>query len=717
MSIYDEEYAYLDTVMKTIADRIPVLFSHLGGRTSDLIKARQEMWDEGRHLILTFEDAVELCGLNEAVDISSQSYIDSKKEYDSLLLLNKSAYFGRFDFSEGGGEPEKFYIGRVSLPNKYGYLVYDWRAPVSSVYYEYTTGPASYKGPYETFYGEVSLKRQYKITGNHIDYMFDTESAVHDELLAEILSENTSSSLKVIISSIQREQNDAIRNYYCKYLLIYGLAGSGKTSVGLHRMAYILYKYKETIHPENILILSNNNIFKTYISNILPQLGENNVYINVFYDIYKKYLPEEYKAETYFEQLDAAYDEARRGEIKLKNSADFLDYLVSYFKNYEYRFEDISHEGDLIVAKETLSALAEECFGVTIDKAFSLIEDRCKFYFRQNMKAIKARIEKEHEGFIFKSELNSLFWKYVRSFIEEKFSKIISDNNIDEISMYKDILRRYTGDNDISVYLNTCRRLDSGRLAYEDVMLILCIKQFIGKIKPETKILHVLIDEAQDCCAPQLFFLKNLYPKSFFTVLADINQNINAASGINNYEVFNRVFDGELKSVHLYKSYRSSGPINALAFRLLGLENSASEYYDRKGEKPCYIQTADIETAVSEILADKSNEGRTVGIITPSIDEAELLYKALKKRHEVQLLTDPGKKLSGKAVIMPLLLAKGLEFDTAVAVNLMTEGQDTVNCRNTAYLAGSRALHSLYYVNNAPLPELFKDCAELLDIR
>jgi DNA helicase-2/ATP-dependent DNA helicase PcrA len=152
------------------------------------------MYDEGRHLVLTFEDAVELSGLNEAVDRSGKSYTDSKKDYDNLMLLRKSAYFGRFDFKENGsGAYEKFYIGRMALPGADGYMIYDWRAPISSIYYEYTTGAASYQGPYQTFYGDVGLKRQFKVSGGNIEYMFDTETAVHDKLLAEILSENTSS--------------------------------------------------------------------------------------------------------------------------------------------------------------------------------------------------------------------------------------------------------------------------------------------------------------------------------------------------------------------------------------------------------------------------------------------------------------------------------------------------------------------------------------------
>ncbi len=715
-----EEYEYLEGVMAEIEGRIAELLFRLGGSASDLIRSRREMYDEGRHLVLTFEDAVELSGLKEAVDRESKIYLDCRREYESLVQLHRSAYFGRFDFRESGaeGECERFYIGRSSLfSGTGGCLVYDWRAPVSSIYYEYGVGPASYRGPEQVFSGEVSLKRQYKITDGRIEYMFDTETAVHDRLLAEILAESAGASLKVIIASIQKEQNDAIRNHYCKYLLIRGLAGSGKTSVGLHRMAYILYKHKETVRPENILILSNNNIFKTYISSVLPELGENNVYIRPLGELYKKHIPEGYEAETYYGQLDAlSKSPGRAAEIAFKNSPSFLDFLLGYFEGYAYIFEDVRYGNDIIVAKEAFYANAEKSLGVTISKARALIRDGSADYFRRHMREIKLRLEKEHEGYLLERELNGMFRRLERDFIEGELRKLELNNKLDEIALYKDILRLYAGDKNKSVYLSTLFRLDEGRLAYEDLVIILCIRQLTGKIKPETDILHVLVDEAQDCGIFQLYFLKNQYPKSFFTLLGDANQNVEPEAGISDWSALEKVFGSELKSVRLHKCYRSSGPISALAFRLIGAEGTGAEYYDRKGEKPRYVRTDDIAKTVLLLLDAMKGRKLTIGIITPSIDEAEPLYSELYAScgEEVRLLADPGSRLSGRIAVLPLALAKGLEFDAAICVNLMKGGENPEKCRKTAYLAGSRALHELYFVCEEPFPELFADCRELM---
>jgi DNA helicase-2/ATP-dependent DNA helicase PcrA len=547
--------------------------------------------------------------------------------------------------------------------------------------------------------------------------MFDTETAVHDKLLAEILAESSGASLKVIIGSIQKEQNDAIRNHYCKYLLIHGLAGSGKTSVGLHRMAYILYKHKETVRPENILILSNNNIFKTYISSVLPELGENNIYIKPFGEIYKKHLPESYEAETYYGLIEAlSKSPGRAAETAFKNSAAFLDFLLGYFEGYGYIFEDVRYENDIIVAKETFYANAEKNFGVTISRARALIRDRSADYFRRHMKEIKLKLEKEQAGYLLERELDAIFRRLKQDFIEGELKKLELNNRLDEIALYRDILGLYAGEKNKGVYLSALFRLEEGRLGYEDLMIILCIKQIIGKIRPETDILHVLVDEAQDCGIFQLWFLKNQYPKSFFTLLGDANQSVEPEAGISDWAALEKVFGRELESLRLFKCYRSSGPISALAFRLIGAEGTGAEYYDRKGEKPRYIQTEDAGKTVLRLLGGLAGRYLTIGIITPAIDEAESLYAELRAGlgESVRLLADPGSKLSGRITVLPLMLAKGLEFDAAICVNLMNAGGNPDKCRKTAYLAGSRALHALYFICTEPFPELFDDCRELM---
>jgi DNA helicase-2/ATP-dependent DNA helicase PcrA len=711
-----DEHEYLGKLRLLLDEAAEEILRELGADKEALLKARREMWEKGSHFLYTFDDIAELSELNFQVGRNSGIYLSSKKAYDGLMLLKKSAYFGRFDFREEGEEEyEKFYIGRLSFMPEADYRIYDWRAPVSSIYYEYGTGAASYQGPEKVFHGDVNLKRQYKIKDGEIEYMFDTETTVHDELLAQLLSENTSNSLKVIISSIQKEQNAAIRSYGDRYLLIYGLAGSGKTSVGLHRLAYLLYRNRERMSSDNVLVLSHNNIFRTYIANILPELGEDNANISVFKDIYKCYLPEGYITEDYYEQAEKLRgDIKRQRELEIKCSQDFLDFMTAYFESFDYSFEDIVFESRTIVESKALYSIAEKSYAVSISKALGLIEDRCNYYFREHKKEIKRLINDRQEDFMLESEINLLYRRYTQAFIAAQKDRVRSLNRTDPLLMLKDILYKYlkTRGYDMAVCEDTFCRIENKSLYYEDAVLLLLCSQLTGLIQPENNILHVLIDEAQDLSAPQLYFLKNLYPRAFFTILADINQNINPLTGINSYEALGRVFGRELKGMQLYRSYRSSGPINALAFRLLGCENSGSVYYDRKGEKPRYIVADKYSEIIVEIL--KGAKG-SVGIITADTASALNLYQDIKDKAEVQLISDPTVKIEKPVCILPLILAKGLEFDTAVAIDCMPADSGRAGGRNIAYLAGTRALHSLYYVNKYPLPEAYEDCRELME--
>ncbi len=372
-------------------------------------------------------------------------------------------------------------------------------------------------------------------------------------------------------------------------------------------------------------------------------------------------------------------------------------------------------EGQTIVESARLYSITEKSYAVSISKALKLIEDSCNYYFRENKKTIMRRLDDRQEEYMLESELKLLYRQYTQDFIAAQKERVRSLNRTDPIEMLREVLQSYLEAHrlDMGIYTKTFERFEKKSLYYEDALMLLLFSQLTGFIAPENDILQVLIDEAQDLSAPQLYFLKNLYPRSFFTILADVNQNISSLTGISSYEAFSKVFGSELKSLQLYKSYRSSGPINALAFRLLGCEGSDSAYYDRKGNKPRYIVADNYDKAVLDILR-RAGEG-SVGIITPDMSSARGLYELIKDKTEVQLLNDPMTKIERSVVVLPLILAKGLEFDTAIAIDSMPADLFAAGGRNIAYLAGTRALHNLYYVNNCPLPETYEDCRELLE--
>ena len=287
-------------------------------------------------------------------------------KYERML---ESPYFGRIDFIEDNEDyTEKCYIGLSNLINEdFDFLVYDWRAPISSMFYDYETDKVSYECPEGIISGEITGKRQYKISDGKIDYMFDSNLSIDDEMLQELLSKNSDDKMKDIVKTIQREQNQVTRNENYKNLIVQGFAGRGKTSVALHRIAYLLYKHRDKITPENIIVFSPNNIFNDYISNVLSQLGEDNMYQTTFNDYMHKELDYKFKKETSLEMMEYILGskekltyEDRIKSIKFKTSVEFTNILKEYINYIETTgrdFQEIVVRGKLVISSKEIKNL------------------------------------------------------------------------------------------------------------------------------------------------------------------------------------------------------------------------------------------------------------------------------------------------------------------------------------------------------------------------
>ncbi|CEH34314.1 Helicase IV [Romboutsia lituseburensis] len=326
-------------------------------------------------------------------------------KYEKML---ESPYFGRIDFvEENESTNEKCYIGLSNLIDEdYDFLVYDWRAPISSMFYDYETGQASYECPEGLISGEITSKRQYKINNGKIEYMFDSNISIEDEVLQELLSKNSDDKMKGIVTTIQREQNKVIRNEYYKNLIVQGAAGSGKTSVALHRIAYLLYKHKDKITPQNIIIFSPNNIFNDYISNVLPQLGEDNMYQTTFKDYMHKELSNQFKKETTSEMMEYILDsnekltyQDRIKNIKFKTSVEFMNILkqyVNYLETMDRGFKDIFVRGKLIISSKDIQKLFfEDYSNLPVKRRLEKIKSRIVFLIEPYEKAWIDEIYKE----------------------------------------------------------------------------------------------------------------------------------------------------------------------------------------------------------------------------------------------------------------------------------------------------------------------------------
>jgi len=317
-------------------------------------------------------------GLQQVVDfmqfINTMQVQKRSHEFESKLInkyenMMLSPYFARMDFKEDGKEKaEKVYIGISNLINEdFDFLVYDWRASISSMFYDFEIGSSFYNCPEGIIKGEILKKRQYKISNSKIDYMFDSSIKIDDEVLQDILSKSSDNKMKAIVTTIQRDQNKAIRNEKDKNLIVQGPAGSGKTSVALHRIAYLLYKHRDIITAKNIVIFSPNNIFNDYISNVLPQLGEDNMLQTTFREYMHNVLHDIRGKEDYCEMMenifgnknDPSYN-IRSESLKFKSSSDFLKLLKLYIKELDkiaMTFGDITILGKTIISSDEIQEL------------------------------------------------------------------------------------------------------------------------------------------------------------------------------------------------------------------------------------------------------------------------------------------------------------------------------------------------------------------------
>lgn len=628
-SIFEQEHLHLEEVKQKIVVELRAEQQTLDNQQAELVKKRREMWDECAHGVADFDDIVDMNSYDENVREEYGHFVRKEEAVRQLEYLKNTPYFGRIDFVEDGElKPEEIYIGRYGFRNKKTreYEVYDWRTPIASMFYDCSIGAAAYRCPAGKIQGELTCKRQYKIEKGVLQYCYDTNIAVQDEFLGEVLAENTDKVLRVIIDTITREQNQAIRQSESKDLLITGPAGSGKTSVGMHRLAYLLYHNRTNLTSEKIVSLARNQIFSSYISGILPELGEENVNDVMFDDLVIRGISREYKKNGYYEQVEYLLkhteDTIRKRGIYLKYSKDFLEYIREKLKNRP------GGKTDFPAAME----------------------------------------------------------------------------------IYLELLKQYCAQREINIYHHTRTNLRREKLYYEDILVIAFIRILIGGIRPMSEISHVVIDEAQDYCNLQLTIIKELYPKSRFTILADENQAIDELVSTVDMKVFKDIFGNGMERIRLGKSYRSTAQINRFAFAILDIHNS-DLYVDRHGKDPEFLTCDNMGESVYELL-EQIPKDKSVGILTCDLDSSQRAKRWLSSIQEtaegamesenrkIQYLLRPEHVLEEKIVVMPIMLAKGLEFDVVIVWDDRDE-EYWQEHKNLKYLMCTRALHELYFVQSS----------------
>lgn len=714
---WNKENEWLQVVLKEAQRQFDEMVNYKDRFRKDALETQRELWDEVGSLSITngLEQVVSFMVFIDRMKYQKRNHEITRKLQDKYERILQSPYFGRIDFLENGEEKaEKYYIGISNvITEDFDFLVYDWRAPASSMFYDYEIGKAGYKCPEGTINGEITLKRQYNINKGSLQYMFDSNVKIDDEILQEILGKSTDTKMKAIVTSIQREQNRVIRNEEYKNLIVQGPAGSGKTSIALHRIAYLLYKHREKITPQNIVIFSPNQIFNDYISNVLPQLGEDNMLQTTFMDYMHKALEDEFVKEAYTELMEYILTakkwrdyEIRIKNIKYKSSLEFVEALKRYVtevENMDRGFMDIVFRDKLIVSSKELEELYQKDYvRLPLKKRLDKIRERVLFliepYEKERLNEIFQELWNTGD-YLDEIEVSEISKSKVKEELRRVYEELERITHFDLIDIYKRLFEKL--DSEIKAY--TLANLETKILNYEDQPPLLYLKGALGDLPKTSDIKYVIIDEAQDYSPLQYEIFYQLFNHASITMLGDLNQSINPFMNVGDYSNIAHIFpQNNTCIINLSKSYRSTMEITRFSRNILKQEVEA-EYVERSGEEPMVLEFPNEDSIKERILKDiemyKESGYKSIGIITRTAKEAQEVYGFLKDKVEVKAITKDEDEYINGTLVIPSYLAKGLEFDVVLVYNA---GEENYNCeeeRLLFYTVCTRALHriSVYY--------------------
>lgn len=673
-------------------------------KKSEIIEAKKDVRENTEHGITSlytsdgFEALVEL---SQYINPVTDKIIDYEEEEHKILLLEKmikSPYFARIDFKfDDEDEFEKIYIGRSSLrKNSYQEMyVYDWRSPIASVFYRFMTGEAFYDAPCGRVTGELNLKRQYEIKNGKLEYFFDSDVQIVDEFLRQLLSQNTTAKMKAIVETIQHEQDVVIRDMENDLLMVQGVAGSGKTSIALHRAAYLMYQGLQTkLSANNIMIISPNSIFEQYISNVLPELGEDNVISSVFEDILSALLigRKIQSRNDFLENLivNSKYKEISRNSIEFKTSSFFreiLDQFLIDIPRQWIEFEDVYYEGKCVVSRQILK---DKILGRTETPLGIKLEQLEDYILEQIFGTGKGRGHKEEKNLI-KQEIQ----KFIKIDIVELY-KILFSN---EAYFYSLLQNSNLSQGIKSIWEYTRENLEADRLYYDDAIAIAYLYLKIYGTNKYKNIKQVVIDEAQDYYPLQYEIFNLLFSNAKFTILGDMKQTLAKKEDISFYEQIQKILNKKKSSlIMLDKSFRCTNEI--LNFSLKFIEKSSQiKSFNRNGDSP-KVYIADnseifIDEIVKEINLCQEKGFQSICLICKTEKNSIYLFNKIKHKLDIQLIKNGSVSDLQGVFILPVYMSKGLEFDTVLICDADSQNYHDEDDKNLLYVACTRALHKL----------------------
>lgn len=713
-------------------------------RREDVIEVRKMIWEEMRqdnaNWAFKFEAAGDVVMNSLELARIERGYLSAQAAVRKLRLMRSTPYFARVDFLEdgasGGQEPEQIYIGLSSLLDDRTLLpiVYDWRSPIASMYYDYNLGPARYPTQEGHVDGEILLKRQYKIQQGRLQLMFDSGIRIGDDMLQFMLGKSSDDKMKSIVTTIQSEQNKAIRYEDTPVLIVQGAAGSGKTSIALQRVAFLLYKYRKSIQADQMILFSPNPMFSDYISNVLPELGEDNMRQTTFQDFAEHRLSGFIQPEDRYTQTEAMltgtpgepdYD-AKAAGTAYKSSRAFLEVIRNYLDMLGETgmvFEPVPYGEQAWKNGDALSALFYGEFrrhrlDVRLERMGELLlSELPELEERQARKLYKTMLR--HPKYLgTEEELKQQSRKHVRHKITAMKGFIKRLQFVNPMRTYRQLFadpelfrRAAAGTADVpdpkiweAICAYTLEQLDRGTAPCEDVPPLLYLLESITGWNSFNSIRHVILDEAQDYSPFQYEIIRRLFPRSKLTLLGDLNQAISPNMRIESYDFVEELYGKEETGIlRLAKSYRSTSEIVEFTKALLP-GGEAIEAFSRSGGKPQLVPLeAGLEARARQMAAliGRLREGGSpsIAVICRTAAESLAAHTALlaagAPRH-LHLVTRDEISFRNTLVVIPVYLAKGLEFDAVI----IWDGGDGVYGREEErklfYTACTRAMNHLY---------------------
>ena len=660
---FELEEKRLTEVLKLLDDKLAQMGEDIFEDKDKFMEFRRYTWENMRAM-----DAQELNQATVESEFEANKMFMKQNYFKKLFRIKDNPYFASVVFEDEDKERYSVYLGLTYLKDDdYGNIIYDWRSPICSLFYDFEVGPCAYAAPGGPVKGNLIRKRQYKIQDRKLLSAFDNSMNIDDDLLQEVLATDSNDKMKNIVNTIQQEQNNVIRNVRDKTLIVSGIAGSGKTSVALHRIAFLLYKINN-LTSNDVLIFSPNQIFTEYISNVLPELGEDNTLQTTFNDYLSSNITEFSEVEPFMDFIGKFYSEKVSNPelIRYKQSDGIINDINLYIDDYIRKarvVRDFTENKIYTVYKDDLNDLLHNRYNTL------------PFFERVDIIAEKLS-EANYKGSTKK---------------KPTYKKMIMENS-SFVKDYKDIFMGFFSSEFCKIRMNDeeLRKFNRSKtIGYDDALLFVYMKGILEGFPYEKDIRQVVIDEAQDYNYLQYLIISKIFRNSNFTILGDVNQTINPYYKYDSLEILANIFK-QSKCISLTKTYRSSPEIIEFTNKILGLNHVCAI---RKTESVPLIHRTDNSKILEDInyLRDKY---KSVAVITRDNNTATKLYEEMKEVIPISLLNGQSEEFNKELVVLPAYLAKGLEFDSVI---VYSDGDSKYlkNEKNLLYVACTRAQHEL----------------------